>query len=90
MLVSHIFQRKHTKRQFYEFVNIYKVQKTRDCCSTQPKTLTLDCYVDADFAGLYGVEDDQDPVCVKLRTGYCLTLDGCGTIIRSRDLGIPS
>jgi hypothetical protein len=42
--------------------------------------MTLDCYVDADFAGLYGVEDDQDPVCVKSRTGYCLTLGGCPLI----------
>jgi hypothetical protein len=42
--------------------------------------LKLDCYVDADFAGLYGVEDDQDPVCVKSRTGYCLTLGGCPLI----------
>ena len=25
-------------------------------------TQGLDCYVDADFAGLYGYEDDQDPV----------------------------
>lgn len=42
--------------------------------------LTLDCYVDADFAGLYNVEDNQDPVCVKSRTGYCLTLGGCPLI----------
>ena len=27
--------------------------------------LTLDCYVDVDFAGLWKVEDNQDPVCVK-------------------------
>ena len=25
----------------------------------------LDCYVDADFAGLWGHEDEQDPVSVK-------------------------
>ena len=36
-----------------------------------------DCYVDADFAGLWGSEDDQDPVCVKSRTGYLLTFMGC-------------
>jgi hypothetical protein len=42
--------------------------------------MTLDCYVDADFAGLYGVEADQDPVCVKSQTGYCLTLAGCPLI----------
>jgi hypothetical protein len=41
------------------------------------KDLKFDCYVDADFAGLWHVEDDQDPVCVKSRTGLCLTLGGC-------------
>jgi len=44
----------------------------------QPTTnLDLNLYVDADFAGLWGHEDDQDPVCVKSRTGYVLTLGGC-------------
>jgi len=37
----------------------------------------LNCYVDADFAGLWHYEDDQDPVCVKSRTGYMLTFGGC-------------
>jgi hypothetical protein len=39
--------------------------------------LKLDCYCDADFAGLYNVEHHQDPVCAKSRTGYCLTLGDC-------------
>jgi hypothetical protein len=39
--------------------------------------LTLDCFVDADFAGLWSYEDDQDPVCVRSRTGYVMTLGGC-------------
>lgn len=39
--------------------------------------LSLDCYVDASFAGLWNYEDDQDPVCVKSRTGYVMTLGGC-------------
>jgi hypothetical protein len=30
--------------------------------------LDIDCYVDADFAGLWGYEDKQDPSCVKSRT----------------------
>ena len=44
----------------------------------QPSSrLDLDLYVDADFAGLWSHEDDQDPVSVKSRTGYVITLGGC-------------
>ena len=39
-------------------------------------SLKLDCYVDTDFAGLWGAEDPQDPVCIKSRTGYVITLSG--------------
>jgi hypothetical protein len=39
--------------------------------------LQLDCYVDANFAGLWNYKSDQDPVCVKSRTGYVMTLGGC-------------
>jgi hypothetical protein len=39
--------------------------------------LELDCYVDADFAGLWNYKSDQDPVCVKSHTGYVMTLGGC-------------
>jgi len=40
------------------------------------KDLRLDLYADADFAGLWNIEDPHDPVCVKSRTGYVLTLGG--------------
>jgi hypothetical protein len=40
----------------------------------------LDCYVDADFAGLYGYEDHQDPISVKSQTGFTSTLLGCSLI----------
>ena len=44
----------------------------------QPNTdLHLDCYVDADFDGLWIYKNDQDPVCMKSQTGYVLTLGGC-------------
>ena len=33
----------------------------------------VDCYVDADFGGLFSTEDKQDPVSVKSRTGYIIT-----------------
>ena len=44
---------------------------------TPTKNIELNCYVDADFSGLYNYEPDQDPVCVKSRTGYVITLGGC-------------
>ena len=47
-------------------------------------TLKLDCYVDADFAGLWQREDEQDPVCVKSRTGFVITLGGCPLVWVSR------
>ena len=39
--------------------------------------LQVDCYVDADFAGLWKVEDDQDPISVKSRSGYLIMFMGC-------------
>jgi hypothetical protein len=39
--------------------------------------LSLDCWVDADFAGLWGYEDDQDPICVRSRTGYLMCIGDC-------------
>jgi len=40
-------------------------------CSKIPK---LNCYMDADFAGLYSKEDPKDPTSVQSRTGYVITL----------------
>jgi len=39
--------------------------------------MTVDCYVDADFAGLYGFEDSQDPISVKSCTGYVILFADC-------------
>ena len=39
--------------------------------------MQMDCYVDADFAGLYRYEDAQDPVCAKSRTGFVITFANC-------------
>jgi len=37
---------------------------------------TLDCWVDADFAGLYSKEDNNDPTSVRSRTGFVIALGG--------------
>ena len=38
---------------------------------------TIDCYVDADFAGLWNIEDEQNPLSVKSRTGFLISFMGC-------------
>ncbi len=44
---------------------------------TPTKAIEMDLYLDADFAGLWSYEHDQDPVCVKSRTGFVITLGTC-------------
>ena len=41
------------------------------------KQLTVDCFVDADFAGQWNVENPEDPLCVKSWTGYVLLVRNC-------------
>ena len=38
---------------------------------------SVDCYVDADFLGLFCTEDAHDPISAKSRTGYVITLANC-------------
>jgi hypothetical protein len=44
----------------------------------------LDCHVDTYFAGLWGCEDHQDPVSVRSRTGFTLTLFRCPILWSSK------
>jgi len=39
--------------------------------------LKIDCYPDADFAGLWNRDEKQDPHCVRSRTGYVICLSDC-------------
>ena len=41
------------------------------------KKLVVDYYADADFAGLWGHKDPQDPICARSRTGFVVTFDNC-------------
>jgi hypothetical protein len=44
----------------------------------------VNCFVDADFAGLWGIEYDQDPVSIKSRTGYIIMFMGCPLLWASK------
>ncbi len=48
------------------------------------EALTLDCYPDANFAGLWGHENPDDPHCVHSRTGYVITLSNCPILWTSK------
>ena len=47
--------------------------KENDLVFNPSKKLVVDCYADADFAGLWGHEDPQDPICARSRTGFVVT-----------------
>jgi hypothetical protein len=53
-----------------------KKTKTEGLILKPQADLRVDCYVDADFGGLFSVEEKQDPVSVKSRTGYVITYRG--------------
>ena len=46
--------------------------------------LDIDCYVDADFAGLWPHEDKMDPISVKSRTGFVICIANCPVIWTSK------
>ena len=37
------------------------------------KKMVVSCYADANFSGLWGHENPQDPICTKSRTGFMVT-----------------
>ena len=41
------------------------------------KKLVVDCYADADFAGLWGHENPRDPIFTRSRTGFVIAFSNC-------------
>ena len=58
--------------------------KDRGVIYKRPDKLTLECFVDADFAGLYGRENPENPISVKSRTGYIVSVAGCFILCKSQ------
>jgi hypothetical protein len=50
------------------------LEKDQGLIFTPTSELKLECYVDADFARMWGYADDQDPICVHSQSGYVMTL----------------
>ena len=61
-----------------------KRTKTEGMYLCPEECFRVDCYVDADFAGLFAVADKQDPVSVKSRTGYVIMYKGAPLLWASK------
>jgi hypothetical protein len=51
------------------------------------KEIKINCYAEADFAGLWGYEHEQDPTLVKSQTGYVIFIQGCPIVWKSKIQG---
>ena len=60
------------------------MNRTKGLVLQPSTTMGIDCYVDADFAGLWGFEDPQDPSSARSRTGYLLCFAGCPIVWTSK------
>ena len=48
------------------------------------ESFKIDCYPDADFAGLWTEDDKHDPHCVRSCTGYVICLANCPVLWKSK------
>jgi hypothetical protein len=62
------------------------LHRTRDkgTIVTLKKSIHVDCYVDADFGGLYRRDPDDEPSAVKSRSGWIIFLGNCPLIWKSQ------
>jgi len=57
--------------------------KDRGLTFKPSKEWKVDAYSDADFCGLWGSEDPDDPIVTKSRTGFVILLAGCPLLWKS-------
>ena len=63
---------------------VHRTFLNRDSQHSAQSKLSLDMYCDADFGGLYGFEDSNDPICAHSRTGYVIMLGGMPVMSQSK------
>ena len=73
---THGAQNSHASAGIKRILRYLQKTKTEGLTLRPQADLRIDCYVDADFGGLFLVEDKQDPISVKSRTGYVILYRG--------------
>jgi hypothetical protein len=89
LVVSQCARFIHSTKRLHELALIrirqyLKLTRTKELTLQPTATVGINCYVDADFAGLWGFENPQDPNCAKSRTGFVLCIAGCPVIWASK------
>jgi hypothetical protein len=78
------FPRKSHEDAVIRICQYLKGTQERGLIMKPTEKLKIDCFVDADFAGLWPHEDKADSSCVKSCTGYVIKLSNCPVIWGSR------
>ena len=80
---THCPRRSHEKA-LKKVARYLKGTRDRGMIIKPSSDLSLDCYADADFAGLWNTEDAKDPICVRSRSGFVITLGGTPVLWSSK------
>ncbi len=77
MLATRLLPNNLTKNALKRIGHYLKGTLDKGLILTPSDDLKIDCYPDADFAGLWNREHKNDPHCVRSRTGYVICLSDC-------------
>jgi hypothetical protein len=73
-----MFNPKHSHKVAIERIGCYFIGTQDKGMILKPTTtIGINAYPDADFAGLYGYKDHNDPVCVRSLTSFVITVADC-------------
>jgi len=74
---------RHHELAFIQIGCYLKGRMDKGLIKTPSPDPCVDCYPDANFAGLYGHKDTQDPHCARRCTGYVILAFSCPILWRS-------
>ena len=81
----YMFSPRHSHELALKRIGRYlKATREKGLILNPSQDFKINCYPDADFAGLYGYEQVTDPTCVKSRTGFVITVSDCPVLWQSK------